>query len=263
MRCEVKMTTMVLLAILVCAGCREETTGAGQVSQVPSPNQYDSPHDQKRDERIIAIECEMTNMPRKLKGRGWDTMCWGVNLARSIKALDDRDERSRLMNLYFDSMIRLMTSLNSRKGDSLAFYNYEYMMESCLVFSDDPEIAERVMRIICDCVRLHRREVQKWSDAIMNEPNRRARTPLKNIHGVLNSDFMDFTNRIERDYFPWLKSHGLPPDRHEYWRRQINDAYESQRRTEADIREHRKQEEAYRRDADVRLNGKIVPLRPR
>ena len=250
MRCEVKMTTMVLLAILVCAGCREETTGAGQVSQVPSPNQYDSPHDQKRDERVIAIECEMTNMPQKLSGAGWKTMLWGNNLARSIMALDERDERMRLMNRYMDSLLQLKPSLEVKQKYSLAFSNYEELIGTCTIFEDESEIAERILRIMCDCIRMHRQEVKKWADAIGNEPNRRNRVPLKNIYRGLDSDYMMFTNEVERTYFPWMKSHGLPPDRHEYWRRQINDAYESQRRTEANIREHRKQEEANQRAAE-------------
>jgi hypothetical protein len=40
----------------------------------------------------------------------------------------------------------------------------------------------------------------------------------------MSSYLMVFTNRIERTYFPWMKSHGLPPDRHEIWRQRINDA---------------------------------------
>ena len=263
MRCEVKMTTMVLLAILVCAGCREETTGAGQVSQVPSPNQYDSPHDQKRDERVIAIECEMTNMPQKLAGDGWETMLWGCDLVKDIMELDDREERIRLMKRYLDSVSKVAKSIWAHRDLSLAFCNYEELIGASTIFKGEPEMAERILGIMCDSIRLHRREVQKWSDAINNEQNHRKRVSMKNVHGCLDSYFMMFTNEVERTYFPRMKSHGLPPDRHEYWRRQINDAYESQRRTEADIREHREQEEAYRRDADVRLNGKIVPLRPR
>ena len=235
--------TAILFGIFMCVSYREEATSVPKAQVDSSPNR-------KSDERISAIEQEMANMSQKLKGKGWSTEYWGIDLANSIMALDDRNERFRLMNKFLDAIVLLESSLSVRPDPSNAFRNYELLVESCTIFKDDPEIAERVMRIICDCVRLHRREVQKWSDAIMNEPNRRARTPLKNIHGVLNSDFMDFTNRIERDYFPWLKSHGLPPDRHEYWRRQINDAYESQRRTEANIREHRKQEEANQRAAE-------------
>ena len=214
-----KITTGVLLVILMCAGCRDETASANQARQDSAPNP-------KRDERVIAIECEMTNMPQKLKGKGWSTVYWGIDLANSIMALDDRNERIRLMNKCLDAMSQLEPALNARPDPSHAFRNYELLVESCTIFKDEPVVAERVMKIICDCVRLHGREVKKWSDAIMNEPNRRARTPLKNIHGCLNSYFMVFTNRIERDYFPWMKSHGLPPDRHEHWRRQLDAAYE-------------------------------------
>ena len=227
----------------MCAGCREEATSVPKAQVDSSPNR-------KSDVRISAIEREMANMPQKLAGDGWETMLWGCDLVKDIMELDDREERIRLMKRYLDSVSKVAKSIWAHRDLSLAFCNYEELIGASTIFKGEPEMAERILGIMCDSIRLHRREVQKWSDAIMNEPNRRARTPLKNIHGVLNSDFMDFTNRIERTYFPWMKSHGLPPDRHEYWRRQINDAYESQRRTEADIREHREQEEANRRAAE-------------
>ena len=235
--------TAILFGIFMCVGCRGEATSVPKAQVDSSPNR-------KSDERISAIEQEMANMPQKLKGKGWSTEYWGIDLANSIMALDDRNERFRLMNKFLDAIVLLKSSLSVRPDPSNAFRNYELLVESCTIFKDDPEIAERVMRIICDCVRLHRREVQKWSDAINNEQNHRKRVSMKNVHGCLDSYFMMFTNEVERTYFPRMKSHGLPPDRHEYWRRQISDAYESQRRTEASIREHREQKEANRRDAE-------------
>lgn len=214
-----KTIIVVLLALVTCAGCRDETTGTNQVQQDFAPNS-------KSDERVIAIECEITNMPQKLEGKGWSTMHWGIDLANSIMALDDRDERCRLINKCLDAMSHLVSALNVRQDASHAFRNYELLIDASTILAKEPEITERVLGIICECVHLHRREVKKWSDAIKNEPNRRARTPMKNIHGCLNSYFMVFTNRIERDYFPWMKAHGLPPDRHEHWRRQLDAAYE-------------------------------------
>ena len=267
----------------MCAGCREETTSVRREQTEPSAKresderviaiecettsvrreQTEPSVKRESDERVIAIECEMTNMPQKLTGPGWETMFWGFDLVKDIMALDERDERIRLMNRYMDSLLQLESSLKIKRDYSLAFRNYEELIGTCTIFKNEPEIAERILGIMCDCIRTHRQEVKKWADAIENEPNRRKRVPLKNIYRGLDSDYMMFTNNVERTYFPRMKSHGLPPDRHEYWRRQISDAYESQWRTEADIREHREQEEANRRDADVRLNGKIVPLRPR
>lgn len=216
-----KITTVVLFGILMCAGCRDETTSANQARR-------DSAANPKRDERVIAIEHEMANMQKKLAGKGWDTMFWASDLANSIMTLEDRDQRIRLANRYLDSVSKLVPSSDMQRDLSLVFRNYELLVEACTIFKDDHEIAERVLGIICECARLHRREVKKWSDAIMNEPNLRARVPLKNIHGCLNSYFMVFTNRIERDYFPWMKSHGLPADRHEHWRRKLNAAYETE-----------------------------------
>lgn len=209
----------VLLILFMCTACREEVTP-------PIPSQTGPTAPQKRDEHISALEREMSNMPQKLAGKGWDTMFWASDLANSIMALEDANQRICLANRYLDLVSNLLPSPNMPHDLSLAFRNYELLVEACTIFKDDPVIAERVLGIMCECVRLHRREVKKWSDAIMNEPNRRARTPLKNIHGCLNSDFMVFTNRIERDYFPWMKAHGLPPDRHEHWRRQLDAAYE-------------------------------------
>ena len=214
-----KMITFFPLVLLMSAGCHDEATGTNQVQQDSTPNP-------KRDERVIAIECEMTNMLQKLKGKGWSTKHWGIELANSIMALEERDERFRLTNKCLDAMSQLAFALNARPDPSHAFRNYELLIDASTIFAKEPKSMERVLGIMCECVRLHRREVKKWSDAIMNEPNRRARTPLKNIHGCLNSDFMVFTNRIERDYFPWMKAHGLPPDRHEHWRRQLDAAYE-------------------------------------
>ena len=110
----------------------------------------------------------------------------------------------------------------------MAFYSYEFMMDSCTVFGNEPGMVDRFFEIICECVHMHRREIQKWSDAINNEPNRRARVPLKNIHAGYATYFTVFTNRIERDYFPWMKSHGLPAERQEHWRRKLNAAYETE-----------------------------------
>ena len=139
-------------------------------------------------------------------------------------ALEDRSERVRLMNKYLDSMSYLEPSLEIKHDYTLAFRNYEELIGTCTIFEDEPEITERILGAMCDCIRLHKQEVKKWADAIGNEPNNRNRVPLKNIYRGLASDFMMFTNHVERTYFPWMKSHGLPPDRHEIWRQRINDA---------------------------------------
>lgn len=212
-----KTISAVLLVMFMCVGCREETTRAGRA-------QMGSLTNRKCDERVTAIEHEMTNMPQKLTGAGWKTMLWGNNLARSIMALDSRNERIRLMNRYLDSVLQLESSLAMKDCYSLAFRNYEELIGTCTIFEDEPEIAERILGIMRDCIRLHRQEVEKWADAINNEPNHRNRVPLKNIYKGLASDFMMFTNHVERTYFPWMKSHGLPPDRHAIWRQRINDA---------------------------------------
>ncbi len=185
---------------------------------------YSSPN-RKSDERAAAIEREMLGMPQKLYGKGLSTKYWGIDLANSIMALDDPDERRYLMNKYFDAMSQLQSSLNERHDASQAFRNYELLIDASTAFATEPEITERVLGIMCECVRLHRREVKKLVDAILNEPNHRARVPLKNVHGCMSSYLMVFTNRIERTYFPWMKSHGLPADRHEHWRRELNAAY--------------------------------------
>ena len=235
--------TAILFGIFMCVGCREEATSVPKAQEDSSPNR-------KSGERISAIEQEMANMQQKLTGPGWETMFWGCDLVKAIMALDERDERIRLMNRYMDSLLQLESTLKVKHDYSLAFRNYEELIGSCTIFKNEPEITERILRIMCGCIRLHRQEVKKWADAIDNEPNRRNRVPLKNIYRGLDSDYLMFTNNVERDYFPRMKLHGLPPDRHEYWRRQINDAYESQRRTESSIREHRKQEEANQRAAE-------------
>ena len=222
-------TTIVLLLVLfLCAGCREEVANSEDVQTDSATNRERevriSVTSLESDERISVIEREMSNMPQKLTGKGWDTLFWGSDLAKSIIELDDRNERIHLMNRYLDSLSQLEPLLNVHRSISQAFRNYELLLESCVAFTGEPEIAERVLESMCDCIRLHRREVRKWADAINSEPNRRKRVPLKNIHGCLSSEFMVFTNRIERDYFPRMKSHGLPPDRHAIWRQRINDA---------------------------------------
>ena len=212
-----KTITAVFLVMLMGAGCRDETTSVHRAQTDPSQNQ-------KINDRVSVIEREMLDMPQKLAGDGWETMLWGNNLARSIMALDGRDERIRLMNRYLKSISQLESSLEVKNDYSLAFRNYEELIGTCTIFEGEPEVAERILGIMCDCIRLHRQEVKKWADAIDNEPNRRNHVPLKNVHGCLSSDFMMFTNHVERTYFPWMKSHGLPPDRHEIWRQRINDA---------------------------------------
>ena len=216
-RFDVKTIIAFLFVIFMFAGCREEATSVSKAQVNSSPNR-------KIDERVSAIKKEMSNMPQKLTGAGWKTMLWGNNLARSIMALDDRGERIHLMNRYLDSMLQLESSLKVKHDYSLAFRNYEELIGTCTIFEDEPEIAERILKIMCDCIRMHRQEVKKWADAIVNAPNRRNRVPLKNIYRGLDSDYMMFTNEVERTYFPWMKSHGLPPDRHEIWRQRINDA---------------------------------------
>lgn len=214
---DVKTMVVALLVVLMFAGCHDETTCANMVRQEVSANR-------KRDERVISIASEITNMPQKLDGKGLTTKYWGIDLAKSIMALDDPNERLCLINKYFDAMSQLKSSLNERHDASQVFRNYELLIDACTAFANEPEITERLLEIMCECVRLHRREVKKLADAIQNEPNHRARVPLKNIHGCMSSYFLVFTNRIERTYFPWMKSHGLPPDRHEIWRQRINDA---------------------------------------
>ncbi len=212
-----KTITAFLLVMFMCAGCREEAKN----SDLPQP---DPPFNRKGDERVAAIEQEMLNMPQKLTSAGWKTMFWGSDLVKAIMALDERGERIRLMNLYIDSLVRLKPSLRVKHDYSLAFRNYEELIGTCTIFKGEPEIAERVLGIMHDCIRLHRQEVEKWADAINNEPNRRNRVPLKNIYRGLASDFMIFTNHVERTYFPRMKSHALPTDRHEIWRQRLNDA---------------------------------------
>ena len=217
MRREVKKIAAVMLAVLMCAGCRDEATSVRREQTEPSAKR-------ESDERVIAIECEMTNMPQKLAGDGWETMLWGNNLARSIMALDDRGVKIRLMKLYLNSVTKLAMSLNVQHNIPLAYWNYEELIGTCTIFEDEPEIAEQILEIMCDNIRLHRHEIEKWADAINNEQNHRKRVSMKNVHGCLDSYFMMFTNEVERTYFPWMKSHGLPPDRHEIWRKRINDA---------------------------------------
>ena len=212
-----KTIAAVLFVMLMCTGCREEATSVRR--EHTNSSAY-----RKSDERVLAIEQEISKMPQKLSGAGWKTMFWGCDLIKTIMALDERGERIRLMNLYIDSLLRLEPSLKVKHAYTLSFRNYEELIGTCTIFKDEPEIAERILGIMCDCIRLHRQEVKKWADAINNEPNRRNRVPLKNIYRGLSSDFMMFTNHVERTYFPWMKSHGLPPDRHEIWRQRINDA---------------------------------------
>ena len=212
-----KTIATVLLVMFMCAGCREETTSVQQAQAEPSLNR-------KSDERIVAIEQEMTNMPHKLTGEPCETMFWGCDLIKSIMALDERDERTRLMKQYLDSVSKLAQSLHVQRNLSLAFWNYDELIGASTIFKAEPEMAERILGIMCDSIRLHRQEVEKWADAINNEPNHRIRRSMKNVHGCLNSYFMVFTNNVERTYFPRMKSHGLPPDRHEVWRQRINDA---------------------------------------
>ena len=223
-----KAMVVFLLVLFMCAGCREEVASAGHVQTDSATNRESdvriSATSRESDERISVIEREMSNMPQKLAGKGWDTLFWGNDLAKSIVELDDRNERIHLMNRYLNSLSQLEQLLNVHRSISQAFRNYELLLEPCVAFTGEPEIAERVLEVMCNCIRLHRQEVRKWADAINSEPNRRKRVPLKNIHGCLSSEFMVFTNRIERDYFPRIKSHGLSAERHEIWRKRIDDA---------------------------------------
>lgn len=204
-------------AVLMCAGCREETTSVRR-------EQTESSASRKRDERVSAIEKEMSNMPQKLAGNGPETLFWGSDLVKDIMELDDRDERIRLMKRYLDSVSKVAKSIGAHHNLSLAFWNYEELIGASTIFKGEPEIQERILGMMCDCLRLHRHEIEKWADAINSEPNHRRRVSMKNVHGCLDSYFMMFTNHIERTYFPRMKSHGLPPDRHEIWRQRINDA---------------------------------------
>ena len=213
-----KTIATILSVLFICVGCRKETVSTNHAQSDLSLNR-------DRDVCVSPIEREMTNMPQKLAGKGRNTMYWGVDLAKSIMALNDRNERFRLMNKYLDSMSSLESSLNVRQDASKALRNYELLVDASTIFEGEPEIAERILGIMCECIRLHRKEIKKWADAISRERNHRARVDMKNIHGCLSSDFMAFTNRIERTYFPWMKAHGLPSDRHEHWRRKINAAY--------------------------------------
>ena len=217
MRCDMKAITAFLFVMFMCAGCREEATSVRQ-------EQTNSSATRKSDERVLEIEQEISKMPQKLAGKGWNTMFWGSDLAKGIMGLRDLNERIRLMNRYLDWMVQIQPSLIVPQNISQAFRNYELLIDASTIFEDGPEIAERILGIMCDCIQLHRQEIEKWADAIEREPNRRDRVPLKNVHGCLASDFMMFTNHVERTYFPWMKSHGLPPDRHEIWRQRINDA---------------------------------------
>ena len=213
----VKTITTVLLVMLMGAGCREETTSVCRA-------QVDSSARRKSDGRVSAIEQEMAKMPQKLAGDGWETMFWGSDLIKGIMELDDRDERIRLTKRYLNSVTKLAPYLNLQHNVPLAFCNYEELIGASTIFKDEPEVAERILVIMCDCIRLHRHEVEKWAEAINNEPDHRKRVQKKNVHGCLSSYFMVFTNRIERTYFPRMKSYGLSAGRHEIWRQRINDA---------------------------------------
>ena len=215
----IKIISSGVLALFICVGCGDEKIDANRVRER-------TPGDQKIGSYVSAVEQELESMPQKLEGGGWTTMHWSVGLAKSINALEDCNERNRLTHKLLDAMSQLLACVTKSHDCSMAFCNYESMMEACMIFADDPEISERFLDIMCDCIRIHDKEVKKWADAISNEPNRRARIPMKNIHGCLASYFEYFTNQIERTYFPWMKEHGLPAERHEHWRRKLNAAYE-------------------------------------
>ncbi len=65
-----KKIAAVMLAVLMCAGCRDEATSVRREQTEPSAKR-------ESDERVIAIECEMTDMkiPCALV---WLCVAWAV-----------------------------------------------------------------------------------------------------------------------------------------------------------------------------------------
>lgn len=243
----VKVITM--LVAVVCAGCRDEAgrepehgasgnvaprgavveTEKDQCRQVPDmgENGRESEHiaSDKVDPRVAAVEAEIGKCRQMLDVGGWNAAIWSSSVAKSILALDDAGQQKRLVDAYLAHLAALDPLTDAHKAISTSLFNYSMMLDAYLLLYKFPDAEEKLFGLMCRCIRLYRTEINNLTVEVEGKPASRHRLDLKHERMCMTGDLKMFSNYVERTYFPWALSHGMPKARHDHWRSTFLDAF--------------------------------------
>ncbi len=238
-----------MLVAVVCAGCREE---AGRESEHVASNNVDprgavveTEKDKGRqvpnvgeirrelghiasdnvEPRIAAIEAEIGKCRQMLDVGGWNAAIWSSSVAKSILALDDAGQQKRLVDAYLAHLAALDPLTDTHKAISTSLFNYSMMLDAYLLLYKFPDAEEKLFGLMCRCIRLYRAEINNLTVEVEGKPASRRRLDLKHERMCMTGDLKDYSNYVERTYFPWALSHGMPKARYDHWRNTFLDAF--------------------------------------
>ena len=243
----VKVITM--LVAVVCAGCRDEAgrepehgasgnvaprgavveTEKDQCRQVPDmgENGRESEHiaSDKVDPRVAAVEAEIGKCRQMLDVGGWNAAIWSSSVAKSILALDDAGQQKRLVDAYLAHLAALDPLTDSHKAISTSLFNYSMMLDAYLLLYKFPDAEEKLFGLICRCVRLYRTAINNFAAEVEGKAASPRRLATKHEGEFMMKDLNMYSNYVDRTYFPWALSHGMPKARHDQWRSMFLDAF--------------------------------------
>ena len=166
---------------------------------------------------VLSLEKEIRMADSRLEGKGWRSCVWASDLAKSILALDSKEARRRLADLYFDEVSSL-DPFSERHHDKVrALYNYALMLDSYMRLSTELTDQEVPFFLMCKCIGFYRQAIAECDNmAKENDPSRQRWNIGQKRQLMCDMDL--FLQRIYNLYLPWAQSHQLLKDRYEYWK---------------------------------------------
>ena len=243
----VKVVT--ILVAVVCAGCRDEARrepehvasdnvtsriavveaekgkrrqeldvgNAGRETEPIASNNVDP--------RVAAVEAEMGKCRQMLDVGGWNAGIWSRSVAKSILALDDASQQKRLIDAYLAHLAALDPVADTRKSASTALFNYSMMLDVYSSLYKFPDAEEKLFGLICRCVRLYRTAINNFAAEVEGKAASPRRLAIKHEGEFMMKDLNMYSNYVERTYFPWALSHGMPKARYDHWRNTFLDSF--------------------------------------
>ena len=199
---------------VVCAGCRDE---AGREPEHATSD--------NGDPAVVAVETEIGKCRQMLDVGGWNAAIWSSSVAKSILALDDASQQKRLVDAYLAHLAALNPLTDTHKEISTSLFNYSMMLDAYLQLYRFPDAEEKLFGLMCRCIRLYRMAINNLAVEVEGKSASQRYLDLKHERSCLTGDLRAYSNYVERTYFPWALSHGMPKARHDHWRSTFLDAF--------------------------------------
>ena len=257
MKSDSTVKAILIFVAVVCAGCRDEA--GREPEHVVSDNVASSAAVEKEkdkcrqvrnegetvraseyiasdnvDSAVTVVEKEIGNCQQMLDVGGWKAAIWSSSVAKSILALDDAAQQKRLVDAYLAHLAALDPLSDTHKSTSTALFNYSMMLDVYLSLYKFPDAEEKLFGLICRCVRLYRTAINNFAVEAEGNAASPRRLALKHEGEFLMKDLNMYSNYVERTYFSWALSHGMPKERCDHWRRRFLDAFAGHGRISGD-----------------------------